>query len=92
MSASTDQGNVIVGFPLSPGAQAKLAATITETQERGESKIVAAWCEETGFFLACHISDGQPCYWECSGPITQRQADELSHSLKDLNAGAGLAM
>ena len=88
----TAQGSVIVGFPLSPGVQARIADNITEIVDRGDTKIIAAWCQETGFFLACHIAEGNPCYWECCGPITQTQADEIAESLKDSKAHCRMLM
>ena len=84
--------DVVMGFPQSPRVQAQLAEGIKEAVEKEQSIIVATWCPETGFVVACHIAEGSPCYWECAGPITERQADQFADGLKDSNARCRVLM
>ncbi|NEZ03776.1 hypothetical protein G4Y73_06385 [Wenzhouxiangella sp. XN201] len=83
---------ICMTFPQSPGVQAQLAEGIKEAIEKEQSIIVAAWCPETGFIVACHVAEGRPCYWESAGPITERQADQFAESLKDSNARCRVLM
>jgi len=87
-----NESQVVMTFPQSPKVQAQLAEGIQDAVKKRQSLIVASWCPETGFIVACHIAEGRPCYWESAGPITEQQADQFAESLKDSNARCRVLM
>ena len=76
MSASIKEPEQhIVGWPLGYSVLQELAGRIQKTVDEQRAEIIGAFDPDTGFALIVHCTDRGPAYWECSGPMNERQAN-----------------
>jgi hypothetical protein len=68
-----------MGLPITSEVQRKFARNLAEAIAAKQSGLVGAWDSQTGFFISAQVANGHAHWWECFGPVTQDQAQELAH-------------
>lgn len=74
---------ILMGFPLAYETQAELAKRLHEAQEAREDTVIACRCPQTQFFLAVYLPGGKAAWFECCGPTTERQAQEIADGISE---------
>ena len=83
----------VMGWPLSYGVLQELAGRIQKTIDEQHAQIIGAFDPDTGFALIVHCTDRGPAYWECSGPMNERQATAWIKGIeKDLKADVAVTV
>ena len=83
---------ILMGFPLAYETQVELAKRLTEAHEAGEDTVIACRCPQTAFFLAVYLPAGKAAWFECCGPTTERQAQEIADGISERGKVARVLM